>query len=878
MTQRIDSTNIPSFPAIDNPAPAETAAPSSEVPAPEVSRDDISAQTEQFEKRLDRLLTRAAAETEGLSASYTQSILEGLPRPSFGKSGYLLHPKILDAAQKCDQAAQHLATLSLKDCQTEELGDKQFKIIEEYVGAQNALYKTIQDFIGKTGKADPLLQSLMQATQFRASEALNLAGTMQLLARNGISAAAGKTQIMQALSEIDKEKSLLQGMQAISHKMHGHILADNVKTLTAGLFAKIDKLEQFQGQINLTEFSQKAGELKNELQNLKSRIETMQTQKNGLQTDSGLQNALLSCVSRMESRIEVMAQSNPLEIISADTEELLNKYNLEAFSQIKTKNPLISGIFKDLRDGFADHNQKIEQFKRDIAGAKFTPSQFKENIQSVMNELMADKTQKAFAAVAMMYIVQRNVQKLGENFYNHMDTMARQVISHFKYYNMELSEKDAKAIISFSLENMSNEAFSLIADYCSELYRFSADIFQAQKNELAAMYEQTVKNDAQMQQSHIIEALEHNVDMSTLLEASLRGIPLDQLETIAGDAVLVQSKVLGQGAANTVNLCTYRGKDGENKTLVFKPELHARFGLNHLTASGLGYKAQTKVMQINIAACRAAESIGCQDVIAKSSIGSFDGKFGLFMEAAKGATLYGMTGSKKAHCGFNSKGETFSYGQTLTLLDQKGLRDTMRANLMKELCKLEWADCLSGQADRHGDNYLISIDTETGKVTVTGIDNDASFGVRKVGMNKIRMNDEPKKIEELKKHGPVTLTEDGDLDITALNSGQISALRQLYGFNQLFAPSHIDKDTFEKLMNTDVDEYRQKLSECLDSEAVESAVLRLKDAQTHAKRLESEGKVVSDWTESKLYKEYKDERVRNHNLRRGFFARDFIHD
>ena len=51
--------------------------------------------------------------------------------------------------------------------------------------------------------------------------------------------------------------------------------------------------------------------------------------------------------------------------------------------------------------------------------------------------------------------------------------------------------------------------------------------------------------------------------MNTILEASLRGIMADQLELRAGDAILTDTRKLGQGAANTVHLCTYRGRDGE---------------------------------------------------------------------------------------------------------------------------------------------------------------------------------------------------------------------------------------------------------------------------------------------------------------------------
>lgn len=73
--------------------------------------------------------------------------------------------------------------------------------------------------------------------------------------------------------------------------------------------------------------------------------------------------------------------------------------------------------------------------------------------------------------------------------------------------------------------------------------------------------------------------------------------------------------------------------------LVFKPEVGARRGLDHLCASGLGYRNGARVMQLNVAASRVADAIGCGGTIARSSIGSHDGQLGLFMEAAPGQDL-----------------------------------------------------------------------------------------------------------------------------------------------------------------------------------------------------------------------------------------------
>ena len=52
---------------------------------------------------------------------------------------------------------------------------------------------------------------------------------------------------------------------------------------------------------------------------------------------------------------------------------------------------------------------------------------------------------------------------------------------------------------------------------------------------------------------------------------------------------------------------------------------------------------------------------------------------------------------------------------------------------MRELNRLQWLDLLTGQNDRHWENYFIHVDRETHKVTVKGIDNDASYSQSRTG-------------------------------------------------------------------------------------------------------------------------------------------------
>ncbi|WP_462431034.1 hypothetical protein, partial [Bilophila wadsworthia] len=127
--------------------------------------------------------------------------------------------------------------------------------------------------------------------------------------------------------------------------------------------------------------------------------------------------------------------------------------------------------------------------------------------------------------------------------------------------------------------------------------------------------------------------------------------------------------------------------------------------------------------------------IGCGDVIAKSSIGSHDGKIGLFMEAAPGKTARALLSGNPV-CR-TAGGEELNLTQALDYMQNNGKLNIARANPMRECNKLEWADLLSGQVDRHADNYLVHINPDTGRVKITGIDNDASFGSRRVGLNHV---------------------------------------------------------------------------------------------------------------------------------------------
>ena len=130
-------------------------------------------------------------------------------------------------------------------------------------------------------------------------------------------------------------------------------------------------------------------------------------------------------------------------------------------------------------------------------------------------------------------------------------------------------------------------------------------------------------------------------------------------------------------------------------------------------------------MQLNVAASRVADAIGCGGTIARSSIGSrraarpvHGGRPGkTFFDIARGSLFAGCLTAR------NSLSR-----ETCRVPRSNGKLDAMRANLMRELSKMEWADVLSGRWTATATTTSSTSIRKPGPWKITGIDNDASFG------------------------------------------------------------------------------------------------------------------------------------------------------
>ena len=174
------------------------------------------------------------------------------------------------------------------------------------------------------------------------------------------------------------------------------------------------------------------------------------------------------------------------------------------------------------------------------------------------------------------------------------------------------------------------------------------------------------------------------------------GIPVTK-ETIVQytDADVVgRMEQLGHGHLNTVYQATYRGADGKEFEGVFKPESIG--GGDFALSTGISMTEPRYGLR-NLATASVAGLLGhgFDKVVPKVRFAMHNGKIGIVMDRAPG-----QPGSE----GF----------------------DASNPVVRRELTKLQLLDTLVAQGDRHDDNFLIS--DISGKVTVTGVDNDQCFG------------------------------------------------------------------------------------------------------------------------------------------------------
>ncbi|MBR4222922.1 MAG: hypothetical protein IKR81_17305 [Victivallales bacterium] len=370
----------------------------------------------------------------------------------------------------------------------------------------------------------------------------------------------------------------------------------------------------------------------------------------------------------------------------------------------------------------------------------------------------------------------------------------------------------------------------------------------------------------------VLDVFKGEMSLSPLLEARVHGYADSDVKLDLDDKNIASSKTLGNGNFNTVTLVT--GKDGSE--WVFKPELDGRLTAPNSPLS-FGVDANQEMTRINLAVQTTADTLGLDDLMVRTTAGTHKGQFGMFMEKAPG-----ITGKQ-----FKAKTEPIGEPGKAGPSELKQLNDSdfgkVVGRMMRQFNRMQWFDVITGQSDRHPDNYMIDINMNDLSVNIKVIDNDASYGTFRQGLYKFKLDgdsslaslfngtidkiakgiedakDKPMLKQNIEKELGYDSQYDDPIEIDLSKTDKrllFSGLLNFCGIKNIAPPEEIDKELYDKLTLLAKDapdggkarkSYLSSLAERLgqNSAPYKAAVQRLDEAIAHARKLNAEGKVYT---------------------------------
>ena len=411
----------------------------------------------------------------------------------------------------------------------------------------------------------------------------------------------------------------------------------------------------------------------------------------------------------------------------------------------------------------------------------------------------------------------------------------------------------------------------------------------------------------------VLDVFKGETSLSPLIESRVHGYSDSDINIALDDKNVTGAKTLGSGNFNTVTLVTV--KDGSE--WVFKPELAGRLTAPN-SPLNIGMNVNQEITRINLAVQTTANALGLDDIMVKTSVGTHNGQFGMFMEKAPG-----ITGKDFKH----------SDQSEIKAMDDADFGKVV-GGMMRKFNRLQWFDIITGQGDRHADNYMISVKKGVPpSVDIKAIDNDASYGVFRQGLHKFVLKEEastggmagsfmdklerlaeaitvPKIANESKQNyaarileardnfkqsvlgdSGVTENYDGSITIDLAKADNPQLLRSLLkscALKNVTPPEEIDKDLYDKLMTLakNAPDGGAKRKEYLSSLALrlgknsaqyKAAVQRLDESIEHAKKLQSAGKVYSQetWENHEIQREIAKPNIANRKQKLNTYGANF---
>lgn len=352
---------------------------------------------------------------------------------------------------------------------------------------------------------------------------------------------------------------------------------------------------------------------------------------------------------------------------------------------------------------------------------------------------------------------------------------------------------------------------------------------------------------------------------TSLVESRLHGYADADIDPALDDRNVESSRELGSGAMNSVSLVTFR----DGRQAVFKPEVAGRFSAT-TTPLQAGLASRQQMTRVNVAVQKTADALGLGDVMVKTTAGTHKGVFGMFMERAPG--VEGEIIARRSRVPAGPDGAKVSLSaQEINMLSDADY-ENVAGRLMRQFNRLEWFDLLTGQGDRHINNYLVQVRPDL-TVAVKGIDNDASYGVFRTGLHKFVLTTDSQRrrfdtyvmkyatacgagnkdavLAALNADPAIRRRRDGaiEIDLSKTTNPAIAEIvcHQTLGGQTVTVPDAIDRELYDRLVALKSGAQRRahlaELKSRLGPEQYKAAVSRLDEAIAHAEKLRREGKV-----------------------------------
>ncbi len=334
------------------------------------------------------------------------------------------------------------------------------------------------------------------------------------------------------------------------------------------------------------------------------------------------------------------------------------------------------------------------------------------------------------------------------------------------------------------------------------------------------------------------------------LEYKAKGVPIHPRTLVvdfSDENVVGERVALSGGQASRPWAVSYRLPGGEVRPMVFK---EARPGEGYCDgAEALGIPREDARMVVRNVATRAVDELLGFDLVPETRIGELDGRLGMVMGFAAGS---GAIARRTEDVTDSDTGQMMlAYRDMIAqgMLRPEDLDDMMAAaslrmtgdgrilqdvpyavedfdyadpGLRRALVGLQLLDAITAQADRHGGNYIVSLDGEGRFAGLKAIDNDQSFGTR--------------------------VTDPNELLRAAMGGWKLDVGGMRYGnssFNGVLMPTVIDREMARAVRAITPEALRGALAGLLAEPEVDAAVARLVALQRHVDALDADGRVIS---------------------------------